>query len=100
GQWIGYYAAGELRKVSVTGGAPITLTKAVNPWGASWGAGNVILYGEGPQGGWRIAAAGGRPQQVLTVGKREIADRPQLLRGGEWVLFTLLQAGFGSWNRA
>ena len=58
GQWIGFYAAGELRKVSVTGGVPVTLTKAVNPWGATWGADNMILYGQGPQGIWRIPATG------------------------------------------
>ena len=33
GQSIGYWAAGELKRVSITGGAPVTLTKAANPWG-------------------------------------------------------------------
>jgi serine/threonine-protein kinase len=100
GQWIGYYASGELRKVSVTGGAPVTLTKAVNPWGATWGADNMILYGEGSQGIWRIPAAGGTPEQIVTVADGELAHRPQLLPGGEWVLFTLRPRGVGSWNRA
>jgi len=100
GQWIGYYAAGELKKVSVTGGAPVTLTKAVNPWGASWGADNIILYGQGPRGIWRIPASGGTAEQIVEVADGELAHRPQLLPGGEWVLFTLLPRGVGSWNRA
>ena len=100
GQWIGYYAAGELRRVSVTGGAPVTLTKIVNPWGASWGADDVILYGQGPQGIWRVPAEGGAAERVLAVKDGEIAHGPQMLSGGEWILFTLLPAGVGSWNRA
>src|SRR4030095_1338280 len=64
GQSIGYFAAGELRRVSITAGAPRTITKTVNPWGASWGDDDVIYYGQGPQGIWRVPAAGGSPEQV------------------------------------
>src|SRR4029078_6151103 len=99
-QWIGVFAGGGLRKVSVTGGAPVTLTKAVNPWGATWGADNVILYSQGLKGIWRIPPAGATPEQVVAVADGELAHRPQLLPGGEWVLFTLRPRGVGSWNRA
>ena len=100
GESIGYYAAGELRRVSVTAGAPRTITKAVNPWGASWGDDDVIYYGQGPAGIWRVPASGGTPQQVITVKKGELAHGPHRLPGGEWMLFTLLPAGIGSWNQA
>jgi serine/threonine-protein kinase len=100
GQSIGYYAAGELRRVSVTGGAPVTVAKIVNPWGASWGADDTIYYGQGPEGVWRVAAAGGTPEQVIAVGRGEQAHGPRLLPDREWMLFTLLPAGVSSWNRA
>jgi len=100
GESIGYYAAGELRRVSVTAGAPRVITKAVNPWGASWGDDDVIYYGQGPGGIWRVPAGGGTSQQVLTVKKGEMAHGPHRLPGGEWMLFTLLPAGVGSWNQA
>ena len=100
GESIGYYAAGELRRVSVTAGAPRAITKAVNPWGASWGDDDVIYYGQGPGGVWRVPAGGGKPEQVITVKKGELAHGPHRLPGGEWVLFTLLPAGQGSWNQA
>jgi serine/threonine protein kinase/Tol biopolymer transport system component len=100
GQSIGYYAAGELRRVSVTVGAPRVITKAVNPWGARWGDDDVIYYGQGPGGIWRVPANGGTPQQVITVKKGELAHGPHPLPGGEWVLFTLLPSGTGSWNQA
>ena len=100
GQSIGYYAAGELRRVSVTAGAPRAITKAVNPWGASWGNDDVIYYGQGPGGIWRVPANGGTPQQVITVKKGELAHGPDRLPDGEWMLFTLLPEGVGSWNQA
>jgi eukaryotic-like serine/threonine-protein kinase len=100
GESIGYYAAGELRRVSVTAGAPRAIAKAVNPWGASWGDDDVIYYGQGPGGIWRVPAGGGKPQQVITVKKGELAHGPHRLPGGEWMLFTLLPAGVGSWNQA
>jgi hypothetical protein len=100
GQSVGYYAAGELHRVSVTGGAPVTITKAVNPWGASWGDDDVIYYGQGPDGIWSVPARGGTAERVITVKPGEQAHGPHLLPGREWMLFTLLPAGVGSWNRA
>jgi serine/threonine-protein kinase len=100
GQSIGYFASGELRRVSITAGAPRTISKAVNPWGASWGDDDIIYYGQGPQGIWRVPAAGGTPEQVIAVKAGEVAHGPHRLPGGKWVLFTLLPAGVGSWNRA
>jgi serine/threonine-protein kinase len=99
-QSILYYAAGELKRVSVSGGAPVTVAKVVNPWGLSWGPDNFIFYGEGTDGVWRVSPSGGTPEQVLTVEPGELAHRPQLLPGGEWVLYTMLPRGVGSWNRA
>jgi eukaryotic-like serine/threonine-protein kinase len=100
GQSIGYYAAGELRRVSVTGGAPVTITKAVNPWGASWGDDGTIYYGQGPDGIWRVPASGGTGERLIAVKEGEQAHGPHLLPDGEWMLFTVLPAGVGSWNRA
>ena len=100
GQWVGYYAGGALWRVSVTGGAPTRLVAAVNPWSASWGEDGMILYGQGPQGIWRVPETGGQPEQVLAVEDGETTHGPQLLPGGEWVLFTLLPPGLGLWDRA
>ena len=100
GQSIGFYAAGQLRRVSVTGGAPVTLAKILNPWGASWSDSGMIYYGQGPEGIWRIPAQGGAPERIIAVGEGELAHGPQLLPGGEWMLFTLRPRGVGSWNRA
>ncbi len=100
GQSIGFWAAGQLKKVSVSGGAPVTLGDADNPWGASWGADDMILYGQGPQGIWQVPGTGGTPAQVIPVEDGEQAHGPQMLPGGEWVLFTFRPSGVSSWDQA
>ena len=37
------------------------------PSGASWGADDMILYGQGPEGIWRVPGTGGTPEAVITV---------------------------------
>lgn len=100
GQWIGYYSGGALRRAPTNGGTAVTITKAVNPWGATWTNDDVVYYGQGPSGIWRVPASGGTPEQVVTVAEGEIAHGPQPLPGGDWVIFTLLPSGVGSWDRA
>ncbi len=43
GEWIGYVTAQELKKVPVTGGAPITLTPVQRSRGRQLGAGRPIV---------------------------------------------------------
>ena len=44
GQWVGFAADGKLKKVSLYGGAPVTLSDAANFRGASWGANGTIVF--------------------------------------------------------
>ena len=100
GQWIGFWSDGQLRRVATSGGAPVTLGAAENPWGASWGADDLILYGQASAGIWRVPGTGGTPEPLITVEDGESAHGPQLLPGGEWVLFTLRPAGVTDWDEA
>lgn len=99
GQWIGFWQNGQLKKVSVTGGAPVTLCAADNPWGASWGADDTILLGQGPMGIMRVAGAGGTPEVLIKVEAGQSAHGPQMLPGGRAVLFTLME-GSALWDEA
>ena len=89
GQWIGFWQSEQLKKVSISGGAPVVLCSARNPWGVSWTAENSILYGQGSEGIWRVSADGGKPENVVKVDANRIASAPQLLPGGRAILFTL-----------
>ena len=99
GRWIGFWSGGQLKKVSVSGGSPIALCEARNPYGASWGEDDTILFGQGEQGIWRVPATGGEAERVIEVAPGERAHGPQMLPGGEWVLFTWRPSA-ASWDDA
>ena len=100
GQSIGFWAPNRLKKVSVSGGAPVTLADVpTNPRGASWGADDMILYGQ-PDGIMQVSGASGTPEVVIPVEEGESFYGPQMLPGGEWVLFTVRSAAQASWNEA
>jgi serine/threonine-protein kinase len=101
GHWIGFFEgnAGELKKVSILGGPPITLCKYVgNPTEASWGADDTIIFATNdPATGLLSVPAGGGDPKVLT--KPDTAhgeadhSMPFILPGGRAVLFTIIVQG-------
>src|SRR2546427_1865908 len=42
GQWLGFFASGKMKKVSVNGGAALSLGDSAQPRGASWGSQGMI----------------------------------------------------------
>ena len=94
GQWIGFVTPTELKKVSISGGSPLTLAKVSRSRGASWGDNDLIVFTESPSSGlFKMPATGGQPQPLTTIdaGKSEVSHRwPQILPGGRAVLFTVL----------
>ena len=100
GEWIGFFAGGQLKKVAMSGGAAVTLGDVATPYGATWGADDMILVGQGLDGIWRVPGTGGTPEVVIPVEDGEQAHGPQMLPGDEWVLFTLRPAGVGTWDAA
>jgi len=97
GSWLGYVTPGELKKISTTGGAPITLTDVDRSRGASWGPDGTIVYAASIRTGLsRISAAGGDPQPLTELDEAagEQSHRwPQWLPGGKAVLFSSLTQG-------
>jgi serine/threonine-protein kinase len=97
GQWVGFFAAGKLKKVSLMRGVPLRLCDAPNNRGASWGPDDTIRFTPVYTSGlWSISAAGGTPQVLTTPDstKGELSHRwPEVLPGGKAVLFTVETAG-------
>jgi len=100
GQAIAFWAHGQLSKVSLTGGTPVSLAAMVNaPFGATWSSDDMILYGQ-PEGIMRLSGTGGTPELLIPVGEGERFHGPQMLPGAEWVLFSVLPPGVVSWDAA
>jgi len=99
GRQVGFFAGNKLKKVSLQGGEPVTLCEVRNPYGASWGADDTIVFAdsEGVTLSW-IPASGGKPQVSLRSGDTPDSPPlgqffyPEFLPGGKAVLFSLSRA--------
>jgi serine/threonine protein kinase len=93
GRWVGFFAEGKLKKVSLMGGAPISLCEAQSGYGASWGADETIIFSPAFTSGlFRVSATGGTPQIITNLKSEqgEISHRwPEILPDGKSVLFTI-----------
>jgi eukaryotic-like serine/threonine-protein kinase len=97
-----YVAAdGTIKRLDVNGGAAVTVCRADNPFGMTWDASGIIS-GQGAKGILRCPLDGGRPEPLATVEQGEEADGPQLLPGGDTLLFAIAttSAGPSRWDDA
>jgi serine/threonine-protein kinase len=92
GQWIGFFADGKLKKISVQGGAAVTLCDVPDDRGGSWGDDGTIVFAPSNRVALsKVSSAGGMPQPLTALDKEagENTQRwPQVLPGGKAVLFT------------
>jgi serine/threonine-protein kinase len=99
GKWLLFHAGQKLKKVSMSGGDPITLLEAPGLAGAGWAPdGSILFPGRDPAGGLVRAPAGGL-QQTVTRRKPEKGEFdhifPEVLPGGRGLLFTIIRTGLG-----
>jgi serine/threonine protein kinase/Tol biopolymer transport system component len=87
-QWLGFFGGGKLKKVSVNGGAALTLSDSPFGSGASWDAhGTIIVAGLGA-GLRQVPDAGGTLQPLTQLKNGDSNNRwPEVLPGGKAVLF-------------
>jgi Tol biopolymer transport system component len=94
GQWLGFFASGGLKKVSVDGGTPVTICEAGFRRGASWTDEDVIVFGSDTYPGlMRVSASGGAPAPLTAPDEKEWSHRwPETLPGRRAVVFTIAPA--------
>jgi serine/threonine protein kinase/Tol biopolymer transport system component len=92
GRWIGFFANEKLKKVSINGGAPVTVADALNPRGHAWSVDdNIFVTASNNSGIGRVDARGGKLEPFTRLEQGELSHRwPSLLPDG-----TLL---FSVWN--
>jgi Tol biopolymer transport system component len=70
---IGFFAAGELKRLNISGGQPQTLTDA-EPRHGTWNAAGVILFARTAGGPlFQIAASGGEAAPVTKLADRQLS---------------------------
>ena len=95
GRWVAFFTMGELRKVSISGGPSITLSRIqTNPRGLTWSDDDTLYYAvTGPDLLYSVSAAGGEPKVVMKPdpSRNEAAFFfPWALPGGRGLLITIL----------
>ena len=92
GQWLGFFADRKLKKISVEGGAAVTICDVPNGRGASWSENGSIVFVPGVRAALsEVSSAGGapRPLTILDQPAAEVSQLwPQWLPGSKTVLFT------------
>jgi DNA-binding winged helix-turn-helix (wHTH) protein/Tol biopolymer transport system component len=90
GRWLGFFADGQLKKISLEGGAAVPLCAAANGSGGSWGEDGTIIASLGTTSALsRVPTNGGPPALLTRLENGDGTHRwPQILPGGQAVLFT------------
>ena len=78
----------QLKRLALSGGAPVVLGDAARPTSVSWASDGTIFFSVAA-GIMRVSANGGTPELVLPAAEGEALDSPQLLPDGDSVLLTV-----------
>ena len=93
GQWLGFFAGGFLKKVSVNGGTPTNLCPVQSSFGGSWSPDGFIVFSHMPETGlFRISAAGGTPEPLTHLTPEDAGNDhryPEVLPGGRAILYSV-----------
>jgi serine/threonine protein kinase len=87
-RWLGFFAEGKLKKISVAGGPAQVLADVADAFGGSWGADGSIIFGKLSSAIFRVSSGGGTVTEVTKVETVMKAHRwPQFLPDGRHFLF-------------
>jgi eukaryotic-like serine/threonine-protein kinase len=87
GKWIGFFANGKLKKISIEGGNAQIISDVRTPAGGAWGNNDTIVFADGPV--WQVSVAGGTPRQISQLNPGEQHSWPILLPNGK-LLFNII----------
>jgi Tol biopolymer transport system component len=96
GDWIGFFASGELKKISTAGGRPESLCATPHASaGGTWLEDDTIIFAMAftPTGLFRVSAQGGDVEEIAVPAGNDVEYNfryPSVLPGGQHVLFTIV----------
>jgi eukaryotic-like serine/threonine-protein kinase len=77
-----------LKRIPVSGGTAVTICRAVFPHGVSWSQEGIVFVEPG-HGIVRVDPRDGQPHVIVPLGGDHMTQSPQLLAGGESLLYTV-----------
>jgi serine/threonine-protein kinase len=91
-----------IKRIATIGGAAVTIAPLDGaPLGMSWSTDGILFVASTVKGVFRVAANGGKPELIAAVKDGEVAYGPQMLPGGQHVLFTVAEgATWSQWDKA
>jgi serine/threonine-protein kinase len=101
GEWVGFFSSGGLKKVPIGGGPAVTIYNTpIRAWGASWGAGDQIVFANFGGGLMLVPAASGEPQSLVKPDPTNQVTyaSPWILPDGKTLLFTKISSN--DWSTA
>jgi serine/threonine-protein kinase len=100
GQTLVFYSQADraLKRLALSGGAPVTICPVDNLYGLSWSE-HGIVFGQRGKGVMRVSPNGGVPEVIAAVGGDELVSSPQMLPGGRAVLFSVRKLA-DAWDKA
>jgi len=89
GDWLGFFADGKLKKITISGEQPEALCDAPNPRGGTWGKNDVILFSVSAGAGiYRISSKGSTATAVTSPTQSETSYRfPSFLPDSQHFMF-------------
>src|SRR5215471_12053991 len=97
-----FFEEGGIKRMEIGGGAPVASCHSDNVFGMTWDQSGIVI-GQGAKGIIRCPVNGrGAPEQLASVEAGEVADGPQILPGGNSLLFTIAKTADGRsrWDTA
>jgi len=92
GEWIAFFTKAHLKKISVSGGTPVTLCAVDNDSrGGTWGADGTIVFVPNTESGlFRVHSAGGEPEELTKRAEGKVRSHrwPRFTPDGRHLLFT------------
>jgi serine/threonine-protein kinase len=91
GEWVGFHADGELRRIPTGGGRPTVICRSPEAVGASWSTDDYIVFGTPSDGLFRVSASGGTPSRLTSPRQQgEAHTFPQVLPDAKTVVFGIV----------
>src|SRR5688572_29695582 len=90
-RWLGFFADGKMKKVSMRGGAPITLADAPSQRGVDWGEDGSIVFAPIARAGLFLVSENGGIPDTLTIPDEQRLETshvdPRWLPGSRHVIY-------------